>query len=52
MVPISGPSVASRKDSITSPSDEKVGRRSLELPKVTTVEDEGEGQTKTESDQP
>ena len=52
MVPISGPSVASRKDSITSPSDEKGGRRSLELPRVTTVEDEGEGPTKTESDQP
>lgn len=50
MVPISGPSVPSRKDSITSPTDEKGGRRSLELPRVTTVEDEGEAQTKTEND--
>ena len=46
MVPISGPtSVASTKDSVTSP----VEKRSLELPKVTTVEDE-EPTTKTESE--
>jgi hypothetical protein len=51
MVPISGPpSVASTKDSVTSPSADK---RSLELPKVTTVEDEGaEVTNKTESDLP
>ena len=48
MVPISGPpSVASTKDSVTSPTE----RRSLELPKV--VEDEGaEITNKTENDQP
>ena len=52
MVPISGPpSSASTKDSVTSPSnEEKAGRRSLELPRVTTVEDEGDGQKKTESE--
>lgn len=51
MVPISGPSLPSRKDSITSPAEEKSGgRKSLELPRVQTVEDEGEVQTKTESD--
>ena len=54
MLPITGSqsAAASRKDSITSPTlpEERPSRRSLELPKVHTIEDEGEGQNKTESE--
>ena len=58
MLPIAGPqsAAASRKDSMTSPTlpEERSGRKSLELPKATvqTVEDEADGQTKAESEQP
>jgi hypothetical protein len=52
MLPLPPNTAVTRKDSITSPEERTVGRRSLELPKVTTVEDEAEGPTKTETEQP
>lgn len=52
MVPINGLTFHSRKESLALTSDDKETKKSLELPKVTTVEDEAEAPIKQESDQP